>query len=236
MRCLYLAVIHCLLLIACCYSSKGQNPDAAVRIGFDVIAGVLLSDYTPTNKLLTDNGYNGIKANSQRYGFGVAVCGPLTGKLPVRVGAQAIMNSNETISGNSRTAISGLNVQLGLELDVINKGPIVAGPFVGLGVLTSNIDASKDNQVGSFNGYVSGSARAISLNHLTFPVAFGGRVWYRLRNNTTGQLKRQGFALSGGYLLPLDGQNWYWANNVSLPRGPNQNTGSWYIQLGFGVR
>jgi hypothetical protein len=195
-----------------------------------------MADYTPTNKVLTDNGYNGIKSNSQQYGIGMAVCGPLTGKLPVRIGIQALINTSENMSGNNRTSISGLNTELTIELDIISKGPIVAGPLLGLGVLTSNITASKDNQIGSFNGYVSGNARAIALNHLTFPVVFGGRVWLRLRNSATGQLKRHGFALSGGYLLPLDGQNWYWANNVSLPRGPNQNTGSWFIQIGFGVR
>lgn len=233
---LYLSVIHGLLLVACGYSSNGQNLDAAVRVGLDAFVGTLLADYTPTNNLLTDNGYAGIKPNSLRYGVGIAVCGPVTGKHPIRAGVQAMINSNENIIGNSRTAISGLNVQLSFEYDLINKGPILAGPMIGLGALTSTIDASKDNQVGSFNGYVSGSAQAVALNHLTFPVAFGGRIWLRLRNSATGQLKRQGFALSGGYLLPLDGQNWYWANNVSLPRGPNQNTGSWYIQLGFGIR
>ncbi len=232
----HLSVILCSLLIAGSYSSNAQHTDATVRVGFDVFAGLLLADYTPTNKVLTDNGYNPIKPNSQRYGIGLAVCGPLTGKLPARIGIQAIMNTNETISGNSRTSISGLNTQLGIELDVINKGSIVAGPLLGLGVLASNINASKDNQIGSFNGYVSGNARSVALNHLTFPVVFGGRVWLRLRNRTTGELKRQGFAFSGGYLLPLDGQNWYWANNVSLPRGPNQNNGSWFIQVGFGVR
>ncbi|XWW46435.1 hypothetical protein JYG30_02945 [Fibrella sp. USSR17] len=233
---LYLPFYCIILFVSHSHSLRGQNLDANVRVGFDVFAGVVKADYSPTNKLLTDNGYNSINPTSTRYGVGIAVCGPLTGKLPVRLGLQAMMHSNENISGNNRTAISAVNTQLALELDVINKGAIVAGPLVGLGVLTSTIDASKDNQVGSFNGYVSGNARGVSLNHLTFPVVFGGRVWFRLRNTATGQFKRQGFALSGGYLLPLDGQNWYWANNVSLPRGPNQNTGTWYIQVGFGIR
>ncbi len=233
---LHLPIVQCLLCFACTTSLSGQNLDTNVRVGFDVFAGVVIANYAPTNKLLTDNGYTGINPISRQYGAGIAVCGPLTGKLPVRIGIQALLNSNEIIVGNNRTSINGMNIQLALELDLINKGSIVAGPLIGIGALTSNIDASKDNQVGSFNGYVSGNARAIALNHLTFPVAFGGRVWFRLRNSATGQLKRQGFALSGGYLLPLDGQNWYWANNVSLPRGPNQNTGNWFVQIGFGVR
>ena len=216
--------------------ANGQNLDGSVRTGFDVFAGIQLSDYSPTNALLAQNGYNQIKPNSQRYGIGFAICGPLTGKLPVRLGVQAMLNANETLSGNSRTAISGLNTHLTLELDVVNKGAFLIGPTIGLGVWTSTINASKDNQVGSFNGYLSGNARAVTINHLTFPVMFGARAWFRLRNSSTGELKRQGFALAAGYMLPLDGQNWYWDNNVSLPRGPNQNTGSWYIQVGYGIR
>ena len=214
----------------------GQNTDANVRIGLEAVVGIQVSDYSPINAILTRNGYNAVPGNSARFGIGVAVCGPLTGKFPVRLGFQALMNTNENLSGNSRTALSGLNTQLNLELDVVNKGTFVAGPLIGIGVLTSTIEASKDNQVGGFNSYVAGNAKGITLHHLTFPLNMGGRVWLRMRNSTTKQLKRQGFFLAAGYILGLDGQNWYWANNVSLPNGPNLNAGGWYAQLGFGVR
>lgn len=217
-------------------ASFGQNMDANVRLGLDAVVGIQVSDYSPINTILTRNGYNAVKDNSARFGIGVAVCGPVNGKLPVRLGFQATMNTNESLSGNSRTSLSGLNTQLNLELDVINKGRVLAGPLIGIGVLTTTINASKDNQVGGFNSYVSGNAKAVSLNHLTFPLNMGGRVWLRMRNSTTKQLKRQGFYIAAGYLLALDGQNWYWANNVSLPNGPNLNAGGWYAQLGFGVR
>ena len=227
---------YLLLLAGLPFGAVAQNDDATVVFGADAFVGATLANYTPVNVVLVQNGYTGVRPNSPRYGVGVAICGPVTGKRPVRIGIQAMLQRNEIIVGNTRTASSGLSTQLSLELDVIHKGRILAGPVVGIGALTSTIDASKDNRVGSFNGYVSGNARAVSLNHLTFPLTLGGRVWLRLKNNTTRQLKRQGFALSAGYLLPLDGQNWYWANNVSLPNGPEQNTGSWYVQVGFGVR
>lgn len=217
-------------------TATAQNADATVHAGLDAFAGGLFANYSPINAILTTNGYNAVNPNSAQFGVGGALCGPLTGKMPVRIGLQAFINQNDNIAGNNRTSISSLNMQFALEADVINKGAFLAGPMIGVGVLTSTIDASKDNQVGSFNGYVSGNARAISLNHLTFPIIFGGRMWVRIKNSTTKQYKRQGFALSGGYLLPLDGQNWYWANNVALPNGPNQNTGSWFLQVGFGVR
>ena len=232
----HLPAVCCLLALCLVHSANGQSEDATVRAGFDAFVGMVTTNYGPTNQVLEANGYNAIKPTSFRYGVGVALCGPLTSRFPIRLGIQALMHANENLTGNNRTAITALNTQLALEFDVINKGPIVAGPLIGAGVVTSTINASKDNQVGSFNGYVAGNARAIALNHLTFPVTFGARVWLRLRNSKTQLYKRQGFALSGGYLLPLDGQNWYWANNVSLPRGPNQNTGSWFVQLGFGVR
>ncbi len=216
-------------------ASFGQNMDANVRLGLDAVAGIQVSDYGPVNAILTRNGYNGVKANSARFGVGVAVCGPVNGKFPVRLGFQAAINTNESLSGNNRTSLSGLNTQLNLELDVINKGRVMVGPLIGIGVLTSTIEASKDNQVGGFNSYVSGNAKGISLNHLTFPLNMGGRVWLRMRDSNK-QLKRQGFFLAAGYMLGLDGQNWYWANNVSLPNGPNLNAGGWYAQLGFGVR
>ncbi|MBO0935379.1 hypothetical protein J2I47_02340 [Fibrella sp. HMF5335] len=217
-------------------TSFAQNSDANVRVGLDVVAGIQVSDYGPVNAILTRNGYNAVHDNSARFGIGVALCGPLTGKLPVRLGFQALMNTNENLSGNSRTALTGLNTQLNLELDVVNKGALIIGPLIGIGVLTSTIEASKDNQVGGFNSYVAGNAKGISLNHLTFPLNMGGRVWLRMRNSSTRQLKRQGFFLAGGYMLGLDGQNWYWANNVSLPNGPSLNAGGWYAQLGFGIR
>ncbi|WP_375448234.1 hypothetical protein [uncultured Fibrella sp.] len=231
-----LFVLPAFLCLVCLTTATAQNGDATVHAGLDAFAGGLFANYNPINAVLTANGYNALKPNSARFGVGGALCGPLTSKLPLRIGLQAMFNENENISGNNRTAINSLNMQFALELDVINKGAFLAGPLIGVGVLTSTIDASKDNQVGSFNGYVSGNARAISLNHLTFPLTFGGRMWVRIKNSSTKQYKRQGFALSGGYLLPLDGQNWYWANNVALPNGPNQNTGSWFLQVGFGVR
>ncbi len=228
--------IYLFLLLGLPLFSSAQKADATVLLGADAFAGAAFSNYAPVNAVLERNGYTGVRPVGARYGIGLAVCGPLTGKRPVRLGIQAMLQRNEVIVGDTRTAFSSLNTQLALELDLINQGRFVAGPMVGIGALTSTIDASKENKVGSFNGYVSGSAKAVSLNHLTFPVTLGGRLWFRLKNTTTGQLRRQGFALSAGYLLPLDGQNWYWANNVSLPNGPDQDTGSWYIQLGFGVR
>ncbi|RYF73590.1 MAG: hypothetical protein EOO39_10145 [Cytophagaceae bacterium] len=233
---LSLLILPFFLFFAFTTTTNGQNADATVKAGLDAFAGGLFSDYTPINAVLTANGYNPLKNNSARFGIGGAMCGPLTGKFPVRVGLQAMMNQNDNIAGNNRTSISSLNMQFALEVDVINKGAFLVGPLIGVGVLTSTIDASKDNQVGSFNGYVSGNARAISLNHLTFPLIFGARMWVRIKNSTTKLYKRQGFALSGGYMLPLDGQNWYWANNVALPNGPNQNTGSFFAQIGFGIR
>ncbi|MBO0930192.1 hypothetical protein [Fibrella aquatilis] len=217
-------------------AALGQSIDANVRIGLDAVAGLQVSDYGPVNEILVRNGYNGVRSNSARFGIGVALCGPLTGKLPVRLGFQAMMNTNENLSGNSRTSLTGLNTQLNLELDVVNKGAFIAGPLIGIGVLTSTIEASKDNQVGGFNSYVAGNAKGITLHHLTFPLNMGGRVWLRMRNNAAQQLKRQGFFLAGGYMLGLDGQNWHWANNVSLPNGPSLNAGGWYVQLGFGAR
>ncbi|MEZ0539147.1 hypothetical protein [Fibrella arboris] len=233
-----LSIVSLAALLSFCsiHSLYAQSGDGTVRGGLDVFAGGVFADYTPINAVLTANGYNPVKRRSASFGVGGALCGPLTGKLPVRVGLQAILSQNDNIAGDNRTSISSLNMQFALEVGVVNKGPFVAGPLIGVGVLTSTIDASKDNKVGSFNGYVSGNAQAISLNHLTFPLIFGGRLWVRIKNSTTRQYKRQGFALSGGYLLPLDGQNWYWANNVALPNGPNQNTGSWFLQIGFGVR
>jgi hypothetical protein len=221
---------------ALAFAAFSQTPDAALRFGLDAVAGIQVADYSPINSILTRNGYNPVRANSARFGIGVALCGPVNGKLPVRLGFQAAINTNDNLSGNSRTSLTGLNTQLNLELDVVNKGRVLAGPLIGIGVLTSTIEASKDNQVGGFNSYVAGNAKAVSLNHLTFPLNLGGRIWLRMRNNATNQLKRQGFFIAAGYLLALDGQNWYWANNVSLPNGPNLNTGGWYVQLGFGVR
>ena len=213
-----------------------QNLDANVRIGLDAVAGIQVSDYSPVNAILVRNGYNDVHSNSARFGIGVAVCGPLTSKIPLRLGFQAVMNTNENLSGNSRTSLTGLNTQLNLELAVINKGAFLFGPVLGIGVLTSTINASKDNQVGGFNSYVAGNAKGIALKHLTFPLNMGGRVWLRLPSSATKQLKRQGFFLAAGYMLALDGQNWSWDNNVSLPNGPNLNAGGWYAQLGFGVR